>query len=157
VINYVYDSLYRLTAADYSSGEYFHYTYDPVGNRLTQQTQGGSDTYTYDAANRLTIVDGVPFIWDNNGNLLSDGVTTYSYDHANRLAIAEQGANTYTFAYNGLGDRLRQTANGVPSNYTIDPNAGLTQVLADGTNTYLYGASRIAVTPRCKVASSFQQ
>jgi RHS repeat-associated protein len=42
--------------------------------------------------------------------------------------------------YNGLGDRLTQ--NGV--NYTLDLNAGLTQVLTDGTNQYLYGVGRIA-------------
>jgi RHS repeat-associated protein len=35
---------------------------------------------------------------------------------------------------------LRQ--NGI--NYTLDLNTGLTQVLADGTNTYLYGLGRIA-------------
>jgi len=30
-------------------------------------------------------VDGVTYTWDNNGNLLDDGVNTYTYDHANRL------------------------------------------------------------------------
>jgi len=39
-----------------------------------------------------------------------------------------------------LGDRHQQ--NGV--NYTLDLNTDLTQVLADGTNTYLYGNGRIA-------------
>ena len=29
------------------------------------------------------------------------------------------------------------------TNYTVDLNAGLTQVLADGSDTYLYGVSRI--------------
>ncbi|MFH2102928.1 MAG: hypothetical protein ABIJ39_06185, partial [Chloroflexota bacterium] len=49
-----------------------------------------------------------------------------------------------TFAYNGLGDRLRQVVAGTPVTYTLDLNTGLTQVLYDGTNTYLYGAGRIA-------------
>ena len=40
----------------------------------------------------------------------------------------------------GLGDRRQQ--NGV--NYTLDLNTGLTQILADGTNTYLYGNGRIS-------------
>jgi RHS repeat-associated protein len=34
--------------------------------------------------------------------------------------------------------------NGVTTNYTLDLKAGLTQVLSDGTNTYLYGMDRIA-------------
>jgi hypothetical protein len=46
--------------------------------------------------------------------------------------------------YSGLGDRLRQTVNGVPTTYVLDPSSGLTQVLSDGSNTYLYGTSRIA-------------
>jgi hypothetical protein len=29
-------------------------------------------------------------------------------------------------------------------NYTLDLNSGLTQVLSDGTNTYIYGLGRIA-------------
>ncbi len=41
------------------------------------------------------------------------------------------GADTFTFAYNGLGDRLRQTINAVPQNYTLDIVSGLTQVLSD--------------------------
>ena len=34
--------------------------------------------------------------------------------------------------------------NGVTTSYTLDLAAGLTQVLADGTETYLYGNGRIA-------------
>jgi hypothetical protein len=33
-------------------------------------------------------VDGVAYTWDDNGNLLSDGIRTHSYDHANRLITA---------------------------------------------------------------------
>ena len=139
IITYAYDPLYRLTEANYSNGNYYHYAYDAVGNRLSQTTQLAVNSYQYDVANRLTSVDGVAYTWDNNGNLLNDGVNTYAYDSANRLTSIS-GGQTATYAYNGLGDRLSQ--NGV--NYTLDLNAGLTQVLNDGTNQYLYGAGRIA-------------
>jgi RHS repeat-associated protein len=46
--------------------------------------------------------------------------------------------------YNGHGDRVSQTVNGVTTHYTLDLNTGLTQVLADYTNTYLYGRGRIS-------------
>ena len=39
---------------------------------------------------------------------------------------------------------MQQTVNSVTTSYTLDLAAGLTQVLADGTNTYLYGFERIA-------------
>ena len=48
-----------------------------------------------------------------------------------------------TFQYNGLGERISQTVNGVTTHFTVDLNAGLSQVLSDGTNTYLYGVGRL--------------
>jgi len=92
-------------------------------------------------------MNGVNYTWDNNGNLLNDGVNAYTYNSANRLTSIS-GGQTATYGYNGLGDRLSQ--NGV--NYTLDTstslsaslNAGLTQVLNDGTNQYLYGVGRIS-------------
>jgi RHS repeat-associated protein len=88
-------------------------------------------------ANRLTSVNGITQLWDNNGNLLGDGTNIYSYDFANRLTSVN---GTHSFGYNGLGDRLVQ--GGV--HYTLDLNAGLSQVLKDDTKTYLYGLGRIS-------------
>jgi RHS repeat-associated protein len=42
-----------------------------------------------------------------------------------------------------LGDRYQQTANSITTTYDLDISGGLTQVLADGTNTYLYGVNRL--------------
>lgn len=145
-ITYTYDKLYRLTNASYNSGRFFTYAYDAVGNRLSELTQAGTITYTYDNANRLTNAGGIAYTWDANGNLLADGVYTYTYDMANRLATLRLGNTvyTYTYGYNGVGDRLRQVTNGVTTTYTLDLASGLTQVLADGTNTYFYGNGRIS-------------
>jgi len=142
-IDYAYDPLYRLTAADYDSGEFFHYTYDAVGNRLTQATHKGSNVYAYDIASRLIEVDGVSFVWDDNGNLIQDDRAIYAYDYANRLKVVLMGGDQYLFDYNGLGDRLRQTVNGAPAEYTLDIVSSLTQVLTDGKNVYLYGVGRV--------------
>ena len=79
----IYDDL----EADYSDGTYFYYTYDAVGNRLEQLTATGTNTYTYDAANRLIGMGGtITYTWDANGNWLGDGTNTATYNHANRLA-----------------------------------------------------------------------
>jgi YD repeat-containing protein len=111
-----------------------------VGSVLTETS------YEYDLANRLTNGGEVEYTWDDNGNLLDDGVSVYTYDPANRLSSVVQGEESYTFSYNGLGDRLQQVANSQTTSYTLDLNAGLTQVLSDGTNTYTYGVGRIAQT-----------
>jgi YD repeat-containing protein len=143
-VDYTYDGLYRLVAADYSDGTYFHYSYDPVGNRLAQETQDGTTAYTYDLANRLASVDGVAYLWDDNGNLLFDGETFYQYDYANRLVSVNTQERGVGFVYNGLGDRYQQTVDGITTTYALDLNAGLTQVLSDGDTTYLYGLARLA-------------
>ena len=131
-ITYSYDALSRLTDADYSSGEFFEYSYDAVGNRLSEITASGTTTYTYDTANRLAYVSGEPYTWDDNGNLLSDGVYTYTYNSANRLIEVDWQEGTASYAYNGQGDRLQQTIGITTTNYTLDLAAGLTQVLDDG-------------------------
>jgi RHS repeat-associated protein len=83
--------------------------------------------------------------------LLNDGVSTYTYDHANRLTQVVNGTLTTQFTYNGVGDRVTKTVDGVTTDYVLDastglttgPAAGLTQVLQDTTagqtQSYLYG------------------
>jgi RHS repeat-associated protein len=119
-----------------------------MGNRLSLVTGNGSTSYEYDAANRLTSVNGVVYTWDNNGNLLNDGLRSYTYDHANRLTQVANGTLTTEFTYNGVGDRAAKTVDGVTTDYVLDPAAGLTQVLqgttAGQTTSYLYGADLLA-------------
>ena len=85
-INYTYDDLNRLTAADYDIGLYYHYTYDAVGNRLSQETAYNNTpvttNYTYDNANRIATVGSQAYAYDANGNLTNDGQYTYNYDTA---------------------------------------------------------------------------
>jgi RHS repeat-associated protein len=145
-INYEYDPLYRLTSAEYSNDDYYHYAYDAVGNRLTESNQSTVNSYQYDSVNRLMSVNNVNYAFDNNGNLLSDGVNTYTYDSANRLISVSNQSSVSSYQYNGLGDRYTQTVNNQTTTYVLDLNAGLTQVLDNGTNTYTYGLGRISQT-----------
>ena len=115
-IDCTYDPLYILTSEDYSTGDSYQYAYESVGNRLTQESLvydlSSTVNYNYDIANRLTDVDGVPYVYDANGNLLNDGTNTYTYDPANRLKAVSGGQSSVSsYQYNGLGDRLSQ--NGV--------------------------------------------
>jgi hypothetical protein len=116
-----------------------------MGNRLANTAFDGTSTvttsFTYNLGNQLVTsqrgTDPVRnYVYDANGNLTSDGVNTYAYDAANRLINYNSGAAT--FAYNGLGDRYRQTVGGVQTDYLLDLN-GFTQVLGEfkpGSNTY---------------------
>ena len=147
-IDYTYDGLHRLTEADYDNGDYYAYSYDAVGNRLVLDSDANGNSvyleYTYDNANRLATVGEVTYTWDPNGNLLEDGVNTYTYDSANRLVTVSGDSLAESFGYNGLNERLEQTVNSQATEFVMDLNGGLSQVLDDGTNTYTYGLGRLS-------------
>ncbi len=150
---YAYDDLYRLTtatafASDSSPLANYQYSYDPVGNRLAYLINSAQvATYTYDAANRLTQLNNQTHSYDDNGNLLNDGLFTYSYDSANRLTGLDSDLSNNTYTYNGDGIRIAQTADGIRTDYVQDMAAPLPQLLtssAGGTvNRYLHGLGLI--------------
>ncbi|MBN1878296.1 MAG: hypothetical protein JXA33_29015, partial [Anaerolineae bacterium] len=148
VITYTYDGLYRLTAADYSTGIYYGYQYDTVGNRqaYTQTTAFDATTvttYTYDAANRLQVTGSlshpVTYTWDNRGNLVNDGVYTYTYNSAGRMVQAQSVTVTLVYTYNADGLRVAQDVNGVARTFVWDWATGIPELLSDGDNLYLIG------------------
>ncbi|CAG0934100.1 partial tRNA nuclease WapA, partial [Thermoflexales bacterium] len=145
VIRYTYDPLYRLTEARATGSQVYTYTYsyDAVGNRLTENGPAGAKIYSYDAANRITSVNGMPYTFDANGNQLSDGMRTFTYNSANRLTSVVSGTHTTQYAYNGAGTRLAQIVDGATTRYVVDVSGYLPQVVeehATGSVTrYLYG------------------
>jgi RHS repeat-associated protein len=68
----------------------------------------------------------------------------FIFGEANRLTGVSDGTDAWQYVYNGLGDRVQSILNSTATTYTLDLNTGLTQVLADGTNTYTYGLNRIS-------------
>jgi RHS repeat-associated protein len=147
-ITYDYDGLQRLISAveTGATSNSYAYTYDNAGNRLTSSCTGGpacppNTTHTYNAANQ---VDG--WTYDNVGNLLNDGSCTggpacppNTYDPLNRLT-ARSGI---TFSYNGDGTLVSQLTGGTTTRYTQDLASPLSQILGDGTSTYIYGMDRL--------------
>jgi YD repeat-containing protein len=154
-ITYEYDPLYRLSEAIYSTGAVYTYTYDRVGNRTGMDAPSGATAYLYNSANQLTHVDGITHTWDANGNLLYDGVYTYTYDIENRLTGVSDQASTFSFEYNGLGERYRQSVDGETITYTLDIAAELSQILSDGDHSYQYGLGRIGQRDANSAASFF--
>ncbi len=136
---YSYDDLYRLTKSTYADQSSDTFTYDAVGNRLTEDT----DDYTYNAADQLTDLEGVSFGYDNNGNLTSRGSDTFSWNAADQMTSTTVSSVTTTFAYNGDGLRESLTTGGVTTTFTWDAMRSIPQVLDDGDLRYIYGLGRI--------------
>jgi hypothetical protein len=76
ITKYYYDAGYRLIRVDYPNeapfgGERHAWTYDLIGNRLTNTVNGVSQTYTYQR------IGANPYNWQR---LMSDGDSSYTYD-----------------------------------------------------------------------------
>jgi YD repeat-containing protein len=122
---FAYDELNRLISATGRYGS-ISYTYDDVGNRLTRNTNGVNETFSYfSGTNRLQTIAGGSnprtFTYDSNGNITGDGTLTFICDQNNQLIEVKQGQTTIaTYTYNGLGQRVKKVAGGVTTVYHYD-------------------------------------
>lgn len=107
---YGYDALDRLSSMSQGTNA-FGFTYDGVGNRLTQTVNAITTTYTYPStSHRLSSLSGGTarsFTYDNVGNQTGDGTATWTYGGNNRPTQVAAGMTT-TFDVNALGQRVRK-------------------------------------------------
>lgn len=120
---YNYDAADRLIeVSEFATGTVANaYSYDDLGNRLTEQNGSSFTTYTYATdSNRLVDVGGVDRAYDQTGNLLwPDGValsnTLYLYNSQNRMVSAAQGVTQLAnYGYNGVGERVYKASSFIP-------------------------------------------
>jgi len=85
--SYGYDNIYQLLSATQGATTTENYTYDPVGNRLSDLTTSG---WSNNTSNELTSRPGLSYTFDYNGNTAtkvdSTGTTQYFWDFENRLS-----------------------------------------------------------------------
>jgi RHS repeat-associated protein len=157
---YGYDNAGRLTniSHDGSGGNllFTNYTLDANGNRTAMASNGGTETYTLDALNRLTNAsypngDTAAYSYDANGNRLSqtfNGVSTnYTYDDAGQLLT--NGATSYS--YDANGNLITAGAD----TYTWDwANRMTGATVAGNSASYTYDAFDVRVSGAVNGASS---
>jgi len=157
---YTYDAAGRLTGLHYLRDDSsivagYDLTLDAVGNRIAidPMLTALSESYDYDAANRLLDVNGQPVSHDANGNMTVRRTRTYQYDFDNRL-VQVSGVPAAVYRYDGLGNRLEQEQNGLATRYALGLSGSLSQVLAEGsaaaapTAEYVYGLGLLSrITP----------
>jgi RHS repeat-associated protein len=120
VTNYYYDDLYRLTSAAITGGTTSSWTYDNVGNRLSQVAGGVTTSYTYNAANRLLTVNGAAVTSNANGSVTAYGSDTYTWDVRNRLKSEVHGGITYQFGYDDDDLRTKKTVGATITDYLLE-------------------------------------
>ncbi|CAG0974554.1 hypothetical protein ANRL4_01487, partial [Anaerolineae bacterium] len=134
-LTYHYDALSRLVNASYHPGtnptgtafREYAYQYDGAGNRTRETvTVEGVPTisnWTYNGVNQISS-GGVTY--DGAGRMTSDGTNPYTWDRADRL----RSHNTISYQYNGLGQRVGQSGMNSTTQYLLDLQPGLFQLLA---------------------------
>lgn len=155
---YGYDPLQRLATSQVVTGitnTTTTYGLDLVGNVLTQNVNGVTTTYTYNAANNELASSSNPntnisFSYDQNGNLKTRTTgtvsTSYAWDTSNRLVkVSQNGTMQGAYAYDGRGRRV-QSVESVTTVYAYTGTDTLSErVLGIRTNDYVYvGGLRIA-------------
>ena len=156
-VAYTYDLLGRLLQerrADPQTGVTTRaYTYDAVGNRLTQMLDGVLTTYRYDANHRLLQAGETTYTADANGNVVqardASGTTVYVYDPEDRLRTVTTPQRSAQYRYDAHGLLVSAVRDGVPTRYVVDTQLLSPQVLEehDGAGavvaSYVYGLDRL--------------
>jgi RHS repeat-associated protein len=139
--NYGYDAIYELLNATQAGATTESYTYDPVGNRLSNLTSSG---WSYNTSNELTARPSVSYAYDANGNTIvktdSTGTTNYTWDYENRLtSVTLPGSGgTVSFKYDPFWRRIyKSSASGV-SIYAYDGDNLVEETNASGAAVARY-------------------
>ncbi len=134
--SYGYDNIYQLLSATQGATTTENYTYDPVGNRLSDLTTSG---WSNNTSNELTSRPGLSYTFDNNGNELtkvdSTGTTSYTWDYENRLtSVTLPGSGgTVSFSYDPLGRRIKKVSSAGTSVFAYDGDNLIEETNSSGT------------------------
>jgi RHS repeat-associated protein len=129
LFKYEYDQVYELNKVTYPNVAPFNsevdsWTYDSIGNRLTNTVNGSTTNYTYQK------IGSNPNNWQR---LTNDGTNSYNYD-ANGSSISRTG---YTFGWN-YDNRLTSITGGAAASYSYDYRGRRAGAIAGTSTIYLY-------------------
>ncbi|NJQ16049.1 putative adhesin [Streptomyces bohaiensis] len=145
------------------------YTYDLVGNRLTQQTGTSVVENLFDEADQLTRSTtgsaATDYAYDADGNLVSAGEDTFGYNAAGRLSWAQTPEGRTSYGYDADGNRTSASLDGQLLRTSVwDIVRPLPQLTADYDGSgrlisaYAYGAEdRIQSGHRSSASAGFEQ
>ncbi|MBK9064709.1 MAG: hypothetical protein IPL89_16190, partial [Acidobacteria bacterium] len=129
------------------NNEVHQWTYDAIGNRLTNQIDATIQTYTYEkiGANpknaQKLMNDGTnAYAYDFNGSQVSRTGFGFGSDADNRLA-AITGNETASYTYDYQGRRTSKTVAGVTTKYLYDGLNLVSETTAGATTRYAFGPS----------------
>ncbi len=128
-LTYAYDATGRLVSALDSASNGFGilaWAYDKNGNRQSETRNAGTMPYVYSPPNWLYQKGSETRPRTANGNTQSTGTISFAYDGYNRLISSQTAAETTTYTYNALGQRIRKiNQNGLATSFHYGPDGEL--------------------------------
>jgi RHS repeat-associated protein len=159
-VDYGYDDLYRLTSETRTGSNAYgiSYTYDNVGNRLTENHDGVITDYVYNIRDQLETEtspsEAIVYTYDASGRQLSKtenaGVTTYKWVDNDRLDSVLTPIKTIAYTYDADDSKIGMNDGSINKNYLVDKLQPYAQVVAEYDDTqnltteYVYGLERIS-------------
>jgi len=138
-------STWRYPAAAPFNGEVHSWSYDAIGNRLTNTVNSTTATYTYQKLGtnpnnwQRLVSDGTnSYSYDANGNTVTRTGYTFGWDYENRMTTITGTPNaTYTYDYSGR--RSSKTVSGSATAYLYDGLNLVTETAGATTTYHLFG------------------
>ena len=148
---YAYDDIDRLTEADYPRFSAEEWTYDPLGNRMTD-TKTGEAEWQYNQNNELLSSIDHSYEYDANGSLIAeyhpDGSVfrTHEYNAETRLTAIRDGQGNLIaeYRYDPFGRRIQKTTYSPPGQnpettwYLYSDQGLMAELDGEGTQTDFY-------------------
>jgi RHS repeat-associated protein len=120
--NFSYDELARLTGVTYGTSSWT-LGYDANGNRTGASLNGTNTAYTTPAtSNKTSTIGAAALTYDAAGNITGQTGTnayTTTINLEGRIATLVKGTVTTTYAYNGMGQRVRKFSSSGATSTTI--------------------------------------
>ena len=152
-IQYEYDAEERFTKVIDSVDGTYEYTYDALGQLLTEKKNGTTiNTMTYDGYGNIKTKNGVVYTYDTvwKDKLTSYNGKTITYDaqgnptnYMGTTLVWEKGRQlkqfgSNTYKYNNDGIRISKTVNGVEHKYVLDGTNIVKETWGSNVLTPLY-------------------
>lgn len=140
---YSYDELDRLISATNPTLNDEAYTYDEVGNRLTDSKDVGDWVYGDD--NSLDTRPGVTYKYDANGSMTEKNdngtITRYVYDVTGRMTeVRDSNDNLIaSYTYDPFGRRIKKIVNGTSTYFLYSEEGLIAEADSAGNITRQYG------------------
>jgi RHS repeat-associated protein len=139
VWTYSYDDIGQLIHAVFASettnmpSQDLAYVYDSLGNRTQTIENGITAGYTANNLNQYVSAGQTNYMFDADGNIIREvspqETSTYTYSDENRLVSITSPQGVWAFNYDGIGNRLVESGDGIMTSYFVDPD-GLGDVVA---------------------------